>query len=169
MGVIEELVEKIHQKFIRLRNCHCKNFMATLVMSWIWPSPNLIVFFHHRRIKLFVYGKWAAMNVLVFSNTDYVTCIQFNPANENYFMSGSIDKKARIWGVIERQVVDWADVRDVVTVICYHPDGKVFIVGSVIGTCRFYGASDGNLQLTTVINFWGRNKSSSNKSTYMYN
>ncbi|KAI8009821.1 putative WD repeat-containing protein C3H5.08c [Camellia lanceoleosa] len=133
--------------------------MATLVMSWIWPGPNLIVFFHHRRIKLFVHGKWAAMNVLVFSNT----MTMFNPANENYFMSGSIDRKARIWGVIERQAVDWADVRDVVTAILYHPDGKVFIVGSVISTGRFYGASDGNLQLTTVINFRGRNKSSSNK------
>ncbi|KAI8030451.1 putative WD repeat-containing protein C3H5.08c [Camellia lanceoleosa] len=71
------------------------------------------VFFHHRRIKLSVYGKWAAMNVLVFSNT---------------MITG-------------------------------------FIVGCVTGTCRFYGASDGNLQLTTVINFRGRNKSSSNKIT----
>ncbi|XP_028072860.1 guanine nucleotide-binding protein subunit beta-like [Camellia sinensis] len=126
--------------------------MATLVMSWIWPGPNLIVFFHRRRIKLFVYGKWAAINVLVFSNTMTI----FNPVNENYSMSGSIDGKARIWGVTERQVIDWADVRDVVTAICYHPDGKGFIVGSVTSTCRFYGALDGNLQLTTVINFWGR-------------
>lgn len=54
-----------------------------------------------------------------------VTCIQFNPLDENYFTSGSIDGKARIWGISERQVVDWADARDVITAICYQPDGKV--------------------------------------------
>lgn len=56
-----------------------------------------------------------------------VTCTQFNPVNENYFISGSIDGKVRIWGVNERRVVDWADDRDVITAICYHPNGKVWI------------------------------------------
>lgn len=54
-----------------------------------------------------------------------VTCIQFNPLNESYFISGSIDGKVRVWGVSEKRVVDWADVRDVITAICYQPDGKV--------------------------------------------
>lgn len=54
-----------------------------------------------------------------------VTCIQFNPADENYFITGCIDGKVRIWGVSEERVVDWADVRDVVTAISYHPDGNV--------------------------------------------
>ena len=54
-----------------------------------------------------------------------MTCIQFNPTDENYFITGSVDGKVRIWGVPERRVVDWADVRDSVTAICYHPDGNV--------------------------------------------
>ena len=54
-----------------------------------------------------------------------VACIQFNPADENYFITGSVDGKVLIWGVPERRVVDWADVRDLVTAICYHPDGNV--------------------------------------------
>lgn len=54
-----------------------------------------------------------------------MTCTQFNPVDENYFISGSIDGKVRIWGVNEKRVVDWADVRDVITAICYHPNGKV--------------------------------------------
>lgn len=54
-----------------------------------------------------------------------VTCIQFNPVDDNYFITGSIDGKVRIWGVSEKRVVDWADVRDVITAICYQPDGSV--------------------------------------------
>jgi WD40 repeat protein len=54
-----------------------------------------------------------------------VTCIQFNPVDENYFISGSIDGKVRIWGVQEERVVDWADIGDVISAISYQPDGKV--------------------------------------------
>ena len=54
-----------------------------------------------------------------------VTCVQFNPVDDDYFISGSIDGKVRIWGVSEKRVVDWDDMRDVITAICYQPDGKV--------------------------------------------
>jgi len=54
-----------------------------------------------------------------------VTCIQFNPVNENYFISGSIDGKVRIWGIREERVIDWADIRDVISAISYQQDGKV--------------------------------------------
>jgi WD40 repeat protein len=54
-----------------------------------------------------------------------VTCIQFNPVDENYFISGSIDGKVRIWGIREERVIDWADIRDVISAISYQQDGKV--------------------------------------------
>ena len=54
-----------------------------------------------------------------------VTCVQFNPIDENYFVSGSIDGKVRIWEIRERRVVDWTGIRDIVTALCYRPDGKV--------------------------------------------
>lgn len=50
-----------------------------------------------------------------------VTCIQFN-------LSGSIDGKVRIWGVTEKRVVNWVDMRDIITAICYRPDGKAHAV-----------------------------------------
>ncbi|KAE9584223.1 putative transcription factor WD40-like family [Lupinus albus] len=77
----------------------------------------------------------------VFHHNDYVTCIQFNPVDENYFISGSIDGKVRIWGIREERVVDWADIRDVISAISYQKDAKRFVVGSVTGTCHFYVAS----------------------------
>ncbi|KFK40574.1 hypothetical protein AALP_AA2G014100 [Arabis alpina] len=31
------------------------------------------------------------------AHNDYVTCVQFNPLDEDYFISGSLDAKIRIW------------------------------------------------------------------------
>jgi WD40 repeat protein len=54
-----------------------------------------------------------------------VTCIQSNPVDARYFVSGSIDGKVRVWDVSERRVVDWADTKDIITAVSYQPDGKV--------------------------------------------
>lgn len=54
-----------------------------------------------------------------------VTCIQFNPVDDNYFISGSLDAKVRIWSIKDRQVVDWNDLREMITAVCYRPDGQV--------------------------------------------
>ena len=57
---------------------------------------------------------------------DAMTCIQFNLVDDNYFISGSIDGKVRIWAIHSCQVVDWTDVREIVTAVCYRPDGQVW-------------------------------------------
>ncbi|CAI9766973.1 unnamed protein product [Fraxinus pennsylvanica] len=101
----------------------------------------------------------------VFYHSNYVSCVQFNPADENYFISGSIDGKVRIWGVHDRRVLDWANVRDVVTAVCYQPNGKGFIVGSVSGNCRFYEKSGIEFLLNAEIAIRGRKKSPGNKIT----
>ncbi|KAH8487671.1 hypothetical protein H0E87_026306 [Populus deltoides] len=95
----------------------------------------------------------------VFPHSNYVTCVQFNPVDDNHFMSGSIDGKVRIWAVNSRQVVDWTDIKDMVTAVCYRPDGQGGIVGSMTGNCRFYNMSDSNLQLDAQICLLGKKKS----------
>ncbi|XP_062197355.1 uncharacterized protein LOC133900261 [Phragmites australis] len=74
----------------------------------------------------------------LFAHNDYVTCVQFNPVDDGYFISGSLDSKVRIWNVLDRQVVDWSDLSDMVTAACYTPDGQAAIIGSHKGSCRFY-------------------------------
>lgn len=54
-----------------------------------------------------------------------VTCIQFNPMDDDYFISGSLDAKVRIWSISDRLVVDWTDLHEMVTAACYTPDGQV--------------------------------------------
>lgn len=56
-----------------------------------------------------------------------VTCVQFNPANDDYFISGSLDAKVRIWNISARKVVDWTDLNEMVTATCFTPDGQVAI------------------------------------------
>lgn len=63
--------------------------------------------------------------IVVFGIVCTVTCVQFNPVDDNYFISGSIDGKVRIWAVRDCHVVDWADIREIVTAVCYRPDGQV--------------------------------------------
>lgn len=60
-------------------------------------------------------------------NLSTVTCVQFNPVDERYFVSGSIDGKVRVWDVSEKRVVDWADTRRIITAVSYQPDAKVNI------------------------------------------
>ncbi|KAG9452680.1 hypothetical protein H6P81_005584 [Aristolochia fimbriata] len=95
----------------------------------------------------------------VFSHSNYVTCVQFNPVDENYFISGSIDGKVRIWTISGCQVVDWTDISEIVTAVCYRPDGQAGIVGSITGKCRFYDASGNHLQLDAEICLQGKKKS----------
>lgn len=96
----------------------------------------------------------------VFSHNNYVTCVQFNPVDDDYFISGSIDGKVRIWAISSCQVVDWTDIKEIVTAVCYRPDAQGGIVGSMSGNCHFYNVSDNHLQLDTQIYLHNKKKSS---------
>lgn len=95
----------------------------------------------------------------VFPHSNYVTCVQFNPVDDDYFISGSIDGKVRIWAISGCQVVDWTDIREIVTAVCYRPDGQGSVVGSMTGICRFYSVSDSHLQLDDQVCVHNKRKS----------
>ncbi|KAL7249543.1 hypothetical protein ACSBR1_011690 [Camellia fascicularis] len=99
----------------------------------------------------------------VFSHSDYVTCIQFNPVDDRYFISGSLDAKVRIWSIPDRQVVDWNDLHEMVTAACYTPDGQGALVGSYKGSCRLYNTSENKLQQKAQINLQNKKKKSHQK------
>ncbi|KAL6496215.1 hypothetical protein OROGR_029473 [Orobanche gracilis] len=82
----------------------------------------------------------------MFAHNDYVTCIQLNPVDDDYFMSGSLDGKVRIWNIPDRHVVDWTDLHEMVTAASYTPDGQGAIIGSHQGICRFYSINDCKLE-----------------------
>ncbi|GMN32939.1 hypothetical protein TIFTF001_003871 [Ficus carica] len=134
------------------------------ILDLAWSNSNCILSSSKdKTVRLWQLGCDESLNV--FAHNDYVTCIHFNPVDDNYFISGSIDGKVRIWGLAEKRVVDWTDVRDVITAICYQPDGQGFIVGSITGTCRSYKASGDGLLLDAQIHIHGKKKTAGNKIT----
>lgn len=77
-------------------------------------------------IRFFTFSYFAASPFDNFPFDSTVTCIQFNPVDENYFISGSLDAKIRIWSIQDRHVVEWSDLHEMVTAACYTPDGQVY-------------------------------------------
>lgn len=84
---------------------------------------SFLYIYGHGDISLFRYSFSIPPYCLVLFDT--VTCVQFNPVDDNCFVSGSIDGKVRIWKIPGGQVVDWTDITEIVTAVCYRPDGKV--------------------------------------------
>ncbi|CAM8951299.1 unnamed protein product [Rhodiola kirilowii] len=94
----------------------------------------------------------------VFAHSNYVTSVQFNPENDDCFISGSIDGKVRIWEVQACKVIDWIDTKEIITAVCYRPDGMGGIVGSLTGNCLFYSIKDNHLELDNQVSLQGKKK-----------
>ncbi|XP_055821753.1 uncharacterized protein LOC129890213 [Solanum dulcamara] len=94
----------------------------------------------------------------VYSHNTYVTSVEFNPTDDNLFISGSIDGKIRLWEVHGCRVIDWTDVKEIVTAVCYCPDGKGGVVGSMDGNCRFYDVVGNQLQMGSQVCLPGKKK-----------
>ncbi|CDY43049.1 BnaA03g11960D [Brassica napus] len=132
------------------------------VLDLAWSkSQHLLSSSMDKTVRLWDLSSKACLKV--FSHSDYVTCIQFNPVDDNYFISGSLDAKVRIWSIPDHQVVDWKDLHEMVTAACYTPDGQGALVGSYKGTCCLYNTSDNRLQQRKEINLKNKKKKSNHK------
>lgn len=101
--------------------------------------------------------------VKTFSHSDYVTCIQFNPVDDRFFISGSLDEKVRIWNIPDRQIVDWNDLHEMITAACYTPDGQGALVGSHKGSCHLFHTSENKLHQKSQIDLQNKKRKSSSK------
>lgn len=75
----------------------------------------------------------------IFMHQDFVTSISFNPVDDKYFVSGSLDGKIRLWNIPDLKVVDWVDIGEMVTSCTFTPDGTRAFVGTHKGSCHSYG------------------------------
>ncbi|URE41996.1 WD domain, G-beta repeat [Musa troglodytarum] len=134
------------------------------VLDLSWSSnKHLLSSSEDKTVRLWQVGSDSCLKV--FPHTNYVTCVQYNPIDENYFISGSIDGKVRIWDISGGQVVNWVHVGEIVTAICYRPDGKGLVVGTLTGNCCFYDASGDYLQIESQISLQRKKKSPSKRIT----
>nr|UNY85673.1 WD40-containting protein [Zea mays] len=133
-----------------------------LNLSWS-NNKHLLSASTDKTVRLWEIG--SANCITVFPHSNFVACVQFNPTNENQFISGSIDGKIRVWDIPRCSVIDWVDIRDIITAVCYRPDGKGAVVGTITGNCRFYDASDNLLRFETQVAVSGKKKSSLKRIT----
>ncbi|KAI9093422.1 hypothetical protein K1719_027436 [Acacia pycnantha] len=131
-----------------------------LDLSWS-KSQHLLSSSMDKTVRLWHLSSKSCLKV--FKHSDYVTCIQFNPIDDRYFISGSLDSKVRIWSVPDHQVVDWIDLHEMVTAACYTPDGQAALVGSCKGSCHLYNTSENKLQRKSEIMLQNKKKKSNLK------
>ncbi|KAF8024047.1 hypothetical protein BT93_F1298 [Corymbia citriodora subsp. variegata] len=131
-----------------------------LDLSWS-KSQHLLSSSMDKTVRLWHLSSKSCLKI--FSHSDYVTCIQFNPVDDRYFISGSLDAKVRIWSIPDRQVIDWNDLHEMVTAACYTPDGQGALVGSYKGSCHLYDTSDNKLQQRSCISLQNKKKKSQYK------
>ncbi|CAI0376052.1 unnamed protein product [Linum tenue] len=138
--------------------CSFEGHLADVLdLSWS-KSQHLLSSSMDKTVRLWHLSSKTCLKI--FSHSDYVTCIQFNPVDDSYFISGSLDSKVRIWSIPDRQVVDWNDVHEMVTAACYTPDGQGALVGSYKGGCRLYNTSENKLQQKSQVNLQNKKKKS---------
>ncbi|ERN15948.1 uncharacterized protein LOC18444256 [Amborella trichopoda] len=128
-----------------------------LDLSWS-KSQHLLSSSMDKTVRLWHMSSKACLKL--FAHNDYVTCIQFNPVDNRYFISGSLDAKVRIWSIPDRQVVDWSDLHEMVTAACYTPDGQGALVGSNRGSCHLFSMSGCKLQQKSQIDMQNKKKKS---------
>ncbi|EPS61764.1 hypothetical protein M569_13028, partial [Genlisea aurea] len=134
------------------------------VLALTWSrNGNLLSSSVDKAVRLWKVGRDDCFGVFMHNN--YVTCVEFNPVNDNHFISGSIDGKLRIWEVESGRVIDWIDIREIVTAICYSPNGQGGVVGSMDGNCRYYNVVDNLLQLGAQVSLSGKKKLSGKRVT----
>ncbi|KAI3756339.1 hypothetical protein L1987_56159 [Smallanthus sonchifolius] len=119
------------------------------ILSLSWSKKGyLLSSSEDKTVRLWQIGNNECLKVFIHNN--FVTCVEFNPVDENRFISGSIDGKVRIWEINGCKVTDWTDNREIVTAVCYYPNGKGCIVGILDGNCSFYDIIDEQLHHETV-------------------
>ncbi|KAL8196299.1 hypothetical protein R6Q57_025299 [Mikania cordata] len=127
------------------------------ILSLAWSKKGYLLSSSEDKIvRLWQIGNDECLKV--FTHNNFVTCVEFNPVDENRFISGSIDGKVRIWEIRGCKVTDWTDNREIVTAVCYYPNGKGCIVGTLDGNCDFYDIIDEQLQHETHTSVMSKKK-----------
>ncbi|XP_065573005.1 WD repeat-containing protein 44-like [Artemia franciscana] len=92
-----------------------------------------------------------------FRHNDLVTAIAFNPMDDRYFLSCTLDGKLRLWNILDKKVEHCNEIDGQVKLISaanFTQNGEFAIIGSHNGRCIFYSVKD--LKYHTQIHVKGK-------------
>lgn len=101
-------------------------------ISWSPLNPFIIASVSHDKATIL----WDIRDIkplYIFIMPSVVTGISFCPGNEDFIATGSIDKITRIWSIKHKTVVDWVEIKDVISSVSYSLDGERLVVGTLKG------------------------------------
>lgn len=80
-------------------------------------------------------------------SSDMVTSVDFHPTEDNYFLTGCMDSKLRIWNILEGKVMRWIQAPSVITSASFCPGGMfpVAFVFDGLGRLCSIGLVDGQV------------------------
>lgn len=73
-----------------------------------------------------------------YAHKDFVTAVQFHPADDTMFLTGSLDSCIRVWHIPSHRVVSARELAECVTAAAFNPAGNLVVAGTFQGNCVFF-------------------------------
>eukprot|EP00002_Diphylleia_rotans_P003270 TRINITY_DN12238_c0_g1_i1.p1 TRINITY_DN12238_c0_g1~~TRINITY_DN12238_c0_g1_i1.p1 ORF type:complete len:868 (+),score=156.57 TRINITY_DN12238_c0_g1_i1:52-2655(+) len=107
-----------------------------LDICWCEDEDILLTASLDRTVKLWLLSESEPTDTFV--HDDVVTCVAFHPQEKRLFVSGSFDKRIRLWDVIDGEVVLERNTDSPVSSIIFVDSGTQIIAGGINGACKIY-------------------------------
>lgn len=91
-----------------------------------------------KTVRLWHVSKKASLKT--FAHASFVTSVSFHPTKDKYFVSGSFDRKVRVWDTPTGRVTEWAQAPDRISSVTFTPDEEYVVAGLFRGQVLFYTA-----------------------------
>ncbi|CAI1636846.1 hypothetical protein SEUBUCD650_0M02370 [Saccharomyces eubayanus] len=103
------------------------------VLDLNWSKNNFILSASmDRTVKLWHPDRKSSLKTFV--HPDFVTCVEFHPTDDRFFISGCLDHKCRLWSILDDEVSFEYDCQDLITSVTLSPEeGKYTILGTFNG------------------------------------
>lgn len=123
-GLIED-INKVYQREQIIRPIPYRVFEGHIkdVVDVAWSKSNFILSASaDKTVSLWLVAEFQRLQV--FQHPDIVTCVDFHPMHDRFFVSGCFDRRIRVWDIIpEGTIKEWAQAPEPITAVTFGPDG----------------------------------------------